>query len=109
NRMGYTAAHEAGHDFGLQHTNNGFDNNNNSASGNAQTDSDMILQTGSNVVTDSANSTPRTNLDFFTRFPLVRGDNNVGGSFNIADTVNHYNTLANGNNLGLKGGFASYV
>ena len=106
-RLAYTAAHEGGHDFGLRHTNNG-----NNTSGNAQTDADMALQTGSNLVTGSAGAVNRTNFDFVTRFPLVRGDNNTiqnGNTFDITDTRIPYDRLANPNNLGLRAGSAAYV
>ncbi|MEA2709542.1 MAG: hypothetical protein QOF78_2143 [Phycisphaerales bacterium] len=106
-RLAYTAAHEGGHDFGLVHTNNG-----NGTSGNAQTDSDMALQTGSNLVTGSAGTTNRVNFDFVTRFPLVHGDGNSianGGTFNIADTRIPYDRLANPNNLGLRASAPAYI
>ncbi len=103
-RLAYTAAHEAGHDFGLVHTTNGAGRN---ATGNAQIDADNQLLSQSNLVVDTAGQSNRSNYTFATRYPLVRGDGNT----NQNDTRVPYDRLANNSNLGtsISRGGASYV
>lgn len=87
-RLAYTAAHEAAHTFGLEHTTEvPFPNN-------QLSDSDLIVA--------SANAINRENFTFFTRYPLVTSNP-------PPPEVNNFLRLANNNNLGLKAGAPAYV
>ncbi|MEX0642871.1 MAG: hypothetical protein WD468_09235 [Pirellulales bacterium] len=105
-RLAYTAAHEAAHTFGQRHRNNG-------TSGTAL-DATMAQLTGSELVTESAGATNRTNFVFNTRYPLIRGDGNnnpppATNSFNANDVENQYTQLAGNNRLGVRAGAPDFV
>jgi hypothetical protein len=75
--LGYTSAHEPAHCFGLAHTSNASQLSN------------------SDVIVGSAGGTNRTNLDFFTRYPLTLDGGGV---------ANNHDRYANPNVLGLRAG-----
>ncbi len=105
-RLAYTVAHEAGHTFGQRHRNNG-------TSGTAL-DADMAQLTGSELVTESAGATNRTNFVFHTRYPLIRGDGNnnpppATNAFSANDVENQYLQAAGNGRLGVRAGSADYV
>ncbi|MFT3882128.1 MAG: hypothetical protein QM703_21050 [Gemmatales bacterium] len=87
--LAHDVAHEAAHDFGLEHTSPTAGNNN------LLTQTDVIRQGGSQGVA-------LRNFNIFTRFPLPT----VSGA---PVTVNNYDRLSNNSNLGLAAGFAAYV
>jgi hypothetical protein len=91
--LAYTAAHEAGHTFGLAHTNNTI----------AGSASDLLTQ--SDIISQFSRPVHRQNLNFFTRFPLMLGDGNT----NPANNENPYDTLANDPDIGVRAGSPAYV
>jgi hypothetical protein len=84
------AAHEAGHTFGLRHTEDSVPG------------SDAEILTRSDIISQFADPVRQQNLQFFTRFPLPLAGN-------PAATENPYDVLANDADIGPRAGAPAYV